>query len=227
MAESATKSFESLKSARDVVSRTGHSVALGSLHRYVGGMGSTQHLQTSVSILMALAQDTASPQVQIWALHALTTIAESGGPMFRGFVEPTLNMVLKSLLCMSSTTLEVHVCLGKLLSALITAVGPELQDEAAFESKFALFAQFSIFHSLNCCSEPLLHKLVCSVVAARQSFSTKSRGHRRTSAVAHVCSQCCSACAFCAHIVPKLAESALGFAKGLCLVPAPICTKGG
>merc|ERR1719414_243794 len=105
--DSASKSFEYLKSARDVVSRTGHSVALGCLHRYVGGMGSSQHLQTSVSILLALAQDTASPQVQIWALHSLTTIAVSGGPMFRGFVEPTLQMVLKSLLCMNSSLLEV------------------------------------------------------------------------------------------------------------------------
>ena len=76
VAESAQKSFDCLKSARDVVSRTGHSVALGCLHRYVGGMGSTQYLQTSVSILMALAQDTASPQVQIWALHSLTSIGE-------------------------------------------------------------------------------------------------------------------------------------------------------
>ena len=127
----ASKSFECLKSARDVVSRTGHSVALGCLHRYVGGMGSSQHLQTSVSILLALAQDTASPQVQIWALHSLTTIAVSGGPMFRGFVEPTLQMVLKSLLCMNSSLLEVHICLGKLLSALITSVGPELQDTSS------------------------------------------------------------------------------------------------
>lgn len=130
VAESAQKSFDYLKSARDVVSRTGHSVALGCLHRYVGGMGSSQHLHTSVSILLALAQDTASPQVQIWALHSLTTIAESGGPMFRGFVDPTLNMALKALLCMSTASLEVSTCLGKLLSALITSVGPELQDSS-------------------------------------------------------------------------------------------------
>ena len=143
MAESASKSFEYLKSARDVISRTGHSVALGSLHRYVGGMGSTQHLQTSVSILIALAQDTASPQVQIWALHSLTTITESGGPMFRGFVEPTLAMVLKSLLCMSSAALEVHICLGRLLSALITAVGPELQDDSSISSMYLLLSFLS------------------------------------------------------------------------------------
>ena len=59
---------------RDVVSRTGHSLALGCLHRYVGGLGSSQHLHTSVSILLALAQDVASPQVQVWSLHALVSV---------------------------------------------------------------------------------------------------------------------------------------------------------
>lgn len=56
-----------LKSARDVVSRTGHSLALGCLHRYVGGIGSGQHLKTSVSILLALAQDATSHEVQVRA----------------------------------------------------------------------------------------------------------------------------------------------------------------
>lgn len=73
VAEMAQNSFDCLKSARDVISRTGHSLALGCLHRYVGGMGSSQHLHTSVSILLALAQDQASPEVQVWALHALVT----------------------------------------------------------------------------------------------------------------------------------------------------------
>ena len=56
IAEMAQSSFDFLKSARDVASRTGHSLALGCLHRYVGGLGSSQHLHTSVSILLALAQ---------------------------------------------------------------------------------------------------------------------------------------------------------------------------
>jgi hypothetical protein len=64
-AELAQTSFDRLKSARDVASRTGHSLALGCLHRYVGGMGSSQHLNTSVSILLALAQDATSPVVQV------------------------------------------------------------------------------------------------------------------------------------------------------------------
>ena len=48
-----------------MVSRTGHSLALGCLHRYVGGIGSGQHLKTSVSILLALAQDGSSHEVQV------------------------------------------------------------------------------------------------------------------------------------------------------------------
>ena len=58
-------SYNRLKTARDVVSRTGNSLALGCLHRYVGGMGAGQHLNTSVSILLALAQDSNSPTVQV------------------------------------------------------------------------------------------------------------------------------------------------------------------
>nr|CAD7424523.1 unnamed protein product [Timema monikensis] len=126
-AELAQTSFDRLKSARDVASRTGHSLALGCLHRYVGSMGSSQHLNTSVSILLALAQDSTSPVVQVWSLHALALIADSGGPMFRGYVEPTLSLALKLLLNVPESYVDVHQCIGKVLSALITTVGPELQ----------------------------------------------------------------------------------------------------
>ncbi|KAL3874425.1 hypothetical protein ACJMK2_037438 [Sinanodonta woodiana] len=130
IAEMAQYSFDRLKSARDVVSRTGNSLALGCLHRYVGGMGSGQHLNTSVSILLALAQDFNSPVVQVWSLHALALIADSGGPMFRGYVEPTLSLVLQLLLTVPPSSVDVHQCLGKCLSALITSIGPELQGNS-------------------------------------------------------------------------------------------------
>ncbi|CAG9828838.1 unnamed protein product [Diabrotica balteata] len=126
-AELAQTSFDRLKSARDVASRTGHSLALGCLHKYVGGMGSSQHLNTSVSILLALAQDQTSPIVQVWSLHALALIVDSGGPMFRGYVEPSLSLLLKLLLTVPQSYIDVHQCIGKVLSALITTVGPELQ----------------------------------------------------------------------------------------------------
>ncbi|XP_044741309.1 HEAT repeat-containing protein 5B isoform X2 [Chrysoperla carnea] len=125
--ELAQSSFDRLKSARDVASRTGHSLALGCLHRYVGGMGSSQYLNTSVSILLALAQDTTSAIVQVWALHALALISDSGGPMFRGYVEPSLSLILKLLLNVPQSNVDVHQCIGKVLSSLITTIGPELQ----------------------------------------------------------------------------------------------------
>nr|XP_006814260.1 PREDICTED: HEAT repeat-containing protein 5B-like [Saccoglossus kowalevskii] len=127
IAQTAQNCFDRLKTARDVVSRTGNSLALGCLHRYVGGMGAGHHLNTSVSILLALAQDITSPQVQVWSLHALALIADSGGPMFRGYVEPTLSLCLQLLLTVPPATVEVHQCLGRCLAALITTLGPELQ----------------------------------------------------------------------------------------------------
>lgn len=63
------KIFDQLKAARDAVSRTGYSVALGCIHRYVGGMASGHHLNSSVSILLALAKDNSSSLVQVCAMY--------------------------------------------------------------------------------------------------------------------------------------------------------------
>lgn len=67
---------------------------------------------------------------QVWALHALALITDSGGPMFRGYVEPTLSLVLSLLLSVSMSNVEVFQCLGQCLAALITGVGPELQGSS-------------------------------------------------------------------------------------------------
>lgn len=63
----------------------------------------------------------------MWSLHALALISDSGGPMFRGYVEPTLSLALKLLLNVPQSYVDVHQCIGKVLAALITTVGPELQ----------------------------------------------------------------------------------------------------
>lgn len=126
-AELIQASIERLKTARDAATRTGHSLALGALHRHVGGLGAARLMQTSVSILVALAQDRASAAVQAWALHALRLCADAGGPMFRGFVEPALAAALRLLLETPPSFLDVYRGVGKLLSSLITTIGPELQ----------------------------------------------------------------------------------------------------
>jgi len=122
-------SFEKLKNSRDAASRTGHSLALGCLHRYGGGLGlaSSQQLSSSVSILMALGQDTSSAVVQHWALHALASIGEASGPVFRPFVESCTTMALQLLMTVPASSVEVHRAVGRCCAALVTAFGPELQ----------------------------------------------------------------------------------------------------
>lgn len=123
-------SFDRLKSARDVVTRTGHSLALGSLHRYLGGICSSQHLNSCVGILCTLSQDSTSPDVQTWALHALSLIIDSAGPLYNMHVEPTLSLIIMLLLNVPPTHAEVHQSLGRCLNALITTLGPELQGNS-------------------------------------------------------------------------------------------------
>ncbi|KAM5235697.1 HEAT repeat-containing protein 5A [Ctenodactylus gundi] len=124
-------SFDKLKSARDVVTRTGHSLALGSLHRYLGGVTSSQHLNSYIGILYTLSQDSTSPDVQTWALHSLSLIIDSAGPLFYVHVEPTLSLIIMLLLNVPPTHAEVHQSLGHCLNALITTLGPELQGNTA------------------------------------------------------------------------------------------------
>ena len=51
-------SVDTLKNSKDINTRTGHLLSLGCLHRYVGGMGSGQHLQITVTTLQELTSDT-------------------------------------------------------------------------------------------------------------------------------------------------------------------------
>ena len=79
----AQRSFQKCQKTPDAMVRTAYALALGCLYRYVGCMESGQYLRNSVSILIALAKDRSSSLVQVWSLHELTLIADSGGPMLR------------------------------------------------------------------------------------------------------------------------------------------------
>lgn len=119
--------FEKLRTTRDALTRTGYSLAIGCIHHYVVGMGSIPHLKNNISLLLALAEDHSSPSVQLWASHALTLIIESGGPMFRSYVEPTIAQCLKVLMTLSLSLVDNHQSISRCLSAIITTIGPELQ----------------------------------------------------------------------------------------------------
>ncbi|KAG7465627.1 hypothetical protein MATL_G00155510 [Megalops atlanticus] len=122
-------SFDKLKCARDAVSRTGHALALGALCRHLGGISSPQHLGACVGVLFTLSQDSTSPEVQVWALHALSLLIDLSGPLYLPHAEPSVSLVLRLLLSAPPTQVEVTQSLGRCLTGLITALGPELQSE--------------------------------------------------------------------------------------------------
>lgn len=64
--------------------------------------------------------------------------------MFRGYIEPSLSLALKLLLIVPHYHADVHQCIGKLISALITTIGPELQGKLYFYFFFQILHTFVI-----------------------------------------------------------------------------------
>ncbi|CAB3397442.1 unnamed protein product [Caenorhabditis bovis] len=126
VADIAQYCFEQLGKCRDAINRSGHVLALGCIYRHVGSLGTGQHLNTGFQLVLALSQETTYPSVQTCALISMALIAETGGGMFRGFVEVVLSMCLKLLISTPTFVVDVIQGISKLLTALITCVGPEL-----------------------------------------------------------------------------------------------------
>uniref|UniRef100_A0A8C2G574 HEAT repeat-containing protein 5A n=1 Tax=Cyprinus carpio TaxID=7962 RepID=A0A8C2G574_CYPCA len=124
-------SFDKLKTARDAITRTGHALALGAVYRYLGGISSPQYLSACVGVLFTLSQDSTSPEVQMWALHALSVVVDLAGPLYHSHLEASFNLVLRLLLSTPHTHVEVQQSLGRCFNALITSMGPDLQGEGA------------------------------------------------------------------------------------------------
>ncbi|XP_057200170.1 HEAT repeat-containing protein 5A isoform X1 [Triplophysa rosa] len=124
-------SFDKLKTARDAITRTGHTLALCTVYRYMGGINSSQYLSACVGVLFTLSQDSTSPEVQMWALHALSMVVDLAGPLYHSHLEASFTLVLRLLLSTPHTHVEVQQSLGRCLNALITSMGPDLQGDGA------------------------------------------------------------------------------------------------
>ncbi|XP_061729047.1 HEAT repeat-containing protein 5B [Cydia pomonella] len=105
--------------------RAAAAAAVGAVQRARGGSSAA-----ALPALRAMAQDASGQEAQVWALHALSVLADASGPMFRSHVESTLNVALKLLFTAPPFQEDLHRSVGRLLSALITVVGPELQGSA-------------------------------------------------------------------------------------------------
>ncbi|XP_045454840.1 HEAT repeat-containing protein 5B [Melitaea cinxia] len=104
--------------------RAAAAAAVGAVQRARGAASSA----AALPVLRALAQDSSAVEVQVWSLHALSVLVDASGPMFRSHVESTLNLVLKLLFTAPPCLDDLHRSIGRLLAALITVVGPELQS---------------------------------------------------------------------------------------------------
>uniref|UniRef100_A0A8C1XTT1 HEAT repeat-containing protein 5A n=1 Tax=Cyprinus carpio TaxID=7962 RepID=A0A8C1XTT1_CYPCA len=124
-------SFDKLKMARDAITRTGHALALSAVYRYLSGISSPQYISACVGVLFTLSQDSTSPEVQMWALHALSMVVDLAGPLYHSHLEASFTLVLRLLLSTPHTHVEVQQSLGRCLNALITSMGPDLQGEGA------------------------------------------------------------------------------------------------
>lgn len=66
MANIAQLCFDKIRILKDEWSRQGFALALGILHRYTGSLGSGQHLNTAIGILLTLAQDINCSSIKVF-----------------------------------------------------------------------------------------------------------------------------------------------------------------
>ncbi|XP_030212239.1 HEAT repeat-containing protein 5A [Gadus morhua] len=122
--------LERLRSGRDAVARSGHALAVGALYRYVGGVQSPQHLTSCLGVLNTLAQDTSSPELQTWCVYGVCVLLDvpSGGGVCVSVCEPSVGLLVQLLLSSPPSPPGLPHALGRLLHALTSALGPELQS---------------------------------------------------------------------------------------------------
>ncbi|KTF79221.1 hypothetical protein cypCar_00014826 [Cyprinus carpio] len=163
-------SFDKLKTARDAITRTGHALALGAVYRYLGGISSPQYLSTCVGVLFTLSQDSTSPEVQMWSLHALSMVVDLAGPLYHSHLEASFNLVLRLLLSTPHTHVEVQQSLGRCFNALITSMGPDLQDVTIKE----VGLEGALFSLLDRESDPCLCRDIQETLVHMMSSAAES-----------------------------------------------------
>ena len=126
-----TFSIERIQKDGKIVPRTGLSLGLGCVHRYVGGMAADARLiKNSVDVLQALAKDNTAI-VSTWALHAIMLTVDAAGHNLSASINQILTLIQELLMATPGNRTTVLECCGKLLNTIISAIGPELQADAA------------------------------------------------------------------------------------------------
>lgn len=141
---------------REPEARAGACFAQGAIYNFVGGLAVGSQLKNSIGILHSLASDP-HPLVHTWALHSIWITIESCGLMYGPYVSSTLTLIAKLYMSEShdltalqanesnNNNSKVHAAIGKILYALISVIGPELDSSPKLRDVFyILFEQMKI-----------------------------------------------------------------------------------
>ena len=112
--------------------------AFGCVHRYGGGMKTIRSLTFTVASLQLMGRDFTEP-LRLWILHALWLTVETGGLSFSAYAQPTLSIVWSHAMhdCEARPPL-LTLTIGRILHAVIAALGPEVSQAAAASASSGL-----------------------------------------------------------------------------------------
>ena len=129
-------------SNRDPYGRAGCALAFGAIYGHVGGLAAGPLLKTTVHVLMSLINDP-HPVVNFWALRALAQVIDAASLAYASYVPSTLGLLLRAYMLEShepeggalnyvnmSGELPLYQALCQAIDAVITVVGPDIQESA-------------------------------------------------------------------------------------------------
>ncbi|KAK4799124.1 hypothetical protein SAY86_024489 [Trapa natans] len=108
--------------------------ALGCIHRSVGGMALSTLVPSTVSSVSQLARNSVAT-LQIWSLHGLLSTIEAAGLSFVSHVQATLGLAMDILLSEENGLVDLQQGVGRLINAIVAALGPELSPGSIFFSR--------------------------------------------------------------------------------------------
>ncbi|KAG6542844.1 hypothetical protein Mapa_015748 [Marchantia paleacea] len=109
-------------------------LALGCVHRSVGGMALSALVPATVQALCALAKDP-NDNLHGWALHALWLTADAAGLSYVPHVQATLSLAMEMLLSEDHAAPELGQRIGRLVNAVVAVLGPELSPGSSLFSR--------------------------------------------------------------------------------------------
>lgn len=131
---------------RNPAARAGCALAFGSVYQHVGGLAAGPLLKTTVHILMSLVNDP-HPVVSFWAARALSRVIDSASLAYASFVPSTLGLLFRVYMLESHEPeggllnyvntkgeLPLYQALCQAMDAVITVVGPDIQESARTRS---------------------------------------------------------------------------------------------